>query len=63
MAEEGFTFVENLIAIAIVVLFFASLFAVNSQGLYLLNSGREAVVAMSVCAIGWSSCGIARGRN
>ena len=33
---------------AIVVLFFAALFAVNSQGLYLLNSGREAVVA-SVC--------------
>ena len=47
-AEEGFTFVENLIAMVIVVLFFAALFAVNSQGIYLLNSGREAIVA-SVC--------------
>lgn len=47
-AEEGFTFVENLIAMAIIVLFFGALFAVNSQGLYLLNSGREAVVA-NVC--------------
>lgn len=47
-SEGGFTFVENLIAMAIVVLFFGALFAVNSQGLYLLNSGREAVVA-SVC--------------
>ena len=47
-SEAGFTFVENLIAMAIVVLFFAALFALNSQGLYLLNSGREAVVA-SVC--------------
>jgi hypothetical protein len=32
----------------IVVLFFGALFAINSQGLYLLNSGREAVVA-NVC--------------
>jgi len=47
-SEEGFTFVENLIAMAIVVLFFGALFAINSQGLYLLNSGREAVLA-SVC--------------
>ena len=47
-ADEGFTFVENLIAMVIVVLFFGALFALNSQGLYLLNSGREAVVA-NVC--------------
>jgi prepilin-type N-terminal cleavage/methylation domain-containing protein len=47
-SEEGFTLVENLIAMAIVLLFFAALFAVNSQGLYLLNSGRQAVVA-NVC--------------
>jgi prepilin-type N-terminal cleavage/methylation domain-containing protein len=47
-AEQGFTFIENLIAMAIIVLFFGALFAVNSQGLYLLNSGREAVVA-NVC--------------
>lgn len=47
-SEEGFTFVENLVAMVIVVLFFGALFAVNSQGLYLLNSGREAIVA-NVC--------------
>ena|SRR5438477_8166964 len=47
-SQDGFTFVENLIAMAIVLLFFAALFAVNSQALYLLNSGREAVVA-NVC--------------
>lgn len=47
-SDEGFTFVENLMAMAIVVLFFGALFAVNSQGLYLLNSGREAIVA-NVC--------------
>ncbi len=46
--EAGFTFVENLIAMVIVVLFFTALCGLNSQGLYLLNSGREAVVA-NVC--------------
>lgn len=46
--EAGFSFVENLIAMVIVVLFFAALYAINSQGLYVLNSGREALVA-NVC--------------
>jgi Prokaryotic N-terminal methylation motif len=46
--EAGFTFVENLIAMVIVVLFFAALYGLNCQGLYLLNSGREALVA-NVC--------------
>jgi len=44
----GFTFVENLVAMVIVVLFFGALYGINSQGLYVLNSGREAVVA-NVC--------------
>lgn len=43
--QAGFTFVENLIAMVIVVLSFAALCVINSQSLYLLNSGREAVVA------------------
>jgi Tfp pilus assembly protein PilV len=46
--EAGFSFVENLIAMVIFVLFFAGLYGLNSQGLYLLNSGREALVA-NVC--------------
>ena len=46
--EAGFTFVENLIAMVIVVLFFSALYGLNSQALYLLNSGREALVA-NVC--------------
>jgi hypothetical protein len=46
--EAGFTFVENLIAMVIVVLFFAALYGLNCQALYLLNSGREALVA-NVC--------------
>jgi len=46
--QAGFTFIENLIAMVIVVLFFAALCGLNSQGLYLLNSGREAVMA-NVC--------------
>ncbi len=47
-SEEGFLLVENLIALAIFLIFFVALFTVNSQGLYLLNSGREAIVA-NVC--------------
>ena len=46
--ESGFTFIENLVAMIIVVMFFGSLYAINSQGLYVLNSGREAMVA-NVC--------------
>jgi hypothetical protein len=46
--EAGFSFVENLIAMVIVVLFFGALYGISSQGLYVLNSGREATVA-NVC--------------
>ena len=44
-STRGFTFVENIIAMGVVVLFFSSLYAVNSQCLYLLSSGRGAVFA------------------
>jgi len=44
-SARGFTFVENIIAMGIVVLFFSSLYAINSQCLYLLSSGRGAVFA------------------
>ena len=44
-AERAFTFIENLVAITIVVLFFAALYAVNAQCLSLLNAGRGAALA------------------
>ncbi len=43
--ERGFTFIENLVAITIVVLFFAALFAVNAQCLSMLNASRGAALA------------------
>lgn len=44
-ATRGFTLVENLVAMGIVALAFSALSALNSQCLYLLNSGRCAVFA------------------
>jgi Tfp pilus assembly protein PilE len=44
-ASPGFTLIENLFAVAIVAFFFGALYALNSQCLYLLNSGREATSA------------------
>ncbi len=43
--EAAFTFIENLVAITLVVLFFAALYAVNAQCLSMLNAGRGAVLA------------------
>ncbi len=44
-AERAFSLIENLVAIAIVVLFFGALYAINSQNLFLLNAGRGAAIA------------------
>lgn len=41
----GFTFIENVVAMGIVAIFFSSLYAMSAQCLYVLNSGREAVSA------------------
>ena len=41
----AFTLVENAVAVAIVGLFFVALYMLNTQCLYMLNSGREAVAA------------------
>ena len=41
----AFTLVENAFAVAIVGLFFVTLYALNAQCLYMLNSGREAAAA------------------
>lgn len=41
----AFTFVENIFALAIVAISFVALFTLNTQCLYLLNSGRGAVFA------------------
>lgn len=43
--ERAFTFIENLVTITIVVLFFAALYAVNAQCLSMLNAGRGAALA------------------
>jgi hypothetical protein len=44
-SQDAFTFIENIFAMAIVVLFFCALYAMSSQSLYMLNAGRGAVVA------------------
>jgi Tfp pilus assembly protein PilE len=44
-ASAGFTLVENAFAMAIVGLFFVALYALNTQCVYMLNSGREAATA------------------
>jgi len=44
-SQDAFTFTENIFAMMIVVLFFAVLYAVNSQSLYILNSGRGAALS------------------
>ncbi|GEM_PF-2373439 len=41
----GFTFLDNIFAMTIVALFFGALYMLNSQCLYLLNSGRESLAA------------------
>jgi len=41
----AFTLIENLFAIGIVGLFFIALYALNSQCVYMLNSGRGAAIA------------------
>lgn len=41
----AFTYIENVVATTIVALSFAALFTLNSQCLYVLNSGREALNA------------------
>src|SRR5438270_1958825 len=43
--NDGFTFVENLLAASIVSVCFAALYALSGQTLYLLNSSNEAVTA------------------
>jgi type II secretory pathway pseudopilin PulG len=41
----AFTFIENVFAMAIIAIFFVAVFALNTQCLYLLNSGRGAAFA------------------
>lgn len=43
--RDAYTLIENVFAMAIVALFFGALYALNSQCLYLLNSGRGAAIA------------------
>lgn len=42
---RAFTLVENMVAIAIVILFFTAIYAINSQSLFLLSAGRGAAIA------------------
>jgi prepilin-type N-terminal cleavage/methylation domain-containing protein len=44
-SKGGFTYIETMVAVAIVALFFGALYALNTQCLYLLNSGRQAAAA------------------
>ncbi len=44
-SSAAFTLVENAFAVAIVGLFFVALYALNTQCVYMLNSGREAATA------------------
>jgi Tfp pilus assembly protein PilE len=41
----GFTYIEAMVAVAIVAIFFGALYALNAQGLYVLNAGRQAAAA------------------
>ena len=41
----GFTYVEAMIAVAIVAVFFGALYALDANCLYLLSSGRQAAAA------------------
>jgi prepilin-type N-terminal cleavage/methylation domain-containing protein len=43
--KGGFTYIETMVAVAIVALFFAALYALNAQCLNVLNSGRQAAAA------------------
>jgi Tfp pilus assembly protein PilE len=44
-SPAAFTLIENVFAVAIVGLFFIALYALNSQCVYMLNSGRGAAIA------------------
>jgi len=41
----GFTYVEVMVAVAIVAIFFGALYALNANCLYLLSAGRQAAAA------------------
>ena len=41
----GFTYVEAMVAVAIVAVFFGALYALNANCLYLLSAGRQAAAA------------------
>ncbi len=44
-ARGGFTYIEAMVAVAIVAIFFGALYALNAQALYVLNAGRQAAAA------------------
>jgi hypothetical protein len=44
-SSGAFTLIENAFAVAIVGLFFVALYALSTQCVYMLNSGREAAAA------------------
>ncbi len=44
-ARGGFTYIEAMVAVAIVAIFFGALYALNAQGLYVLNAGRQTAAA------------------
>ena len=43
--KGGFTYIEAMIAVAIVAIFFGALYALNAQALSVLNAGRQAAAA------------------